>query len=98
MTIRQERNYDITIRRPIAPVIVFRLSAPELSAPSWSLKVLTSQMTLNCLRNTDTNIKEITAITLKNYNFYRRKKIDIKCVIRTTVSLSAPRQEQLPFG
>ena len=32
------------------------------------------------------------------YHFYRRNKIVIKCVIRATVSLSAPRQEQLPSG
>ena len=64
MTIRPERMTSQS-EHPLPRVIVFRLSAPELSAPSWSLKVLMSKMTLNCLRNTDTNIGEITAMTLK---------------------------------
>ena len=37
-------------------------------------------------------------MALKFIIFYRRNKIVIKCDIRATVSLSAPRQEQLPSG
>ena len=66
---------------------------PELSAPSWSVKRFNVTNDAKAL----TQHRYLQSGDYDNgfeiYHFYRRNKIVIKCVIRATVSLSAPRQE-----